>query len=298
MGVPTSGPYKMFDTGSVAEPLTTSIRGAQLHEALNPVSGDNAVTFTEAKNRATLSKFDPQYLGDNITELSQVIKASQFKGYPVSLDNIACFEASATEVNYPILNCMTWSIHKLDSLAEGDVRYGPGTPSDSIVTCTNSGSTIFGILNSTGSNTTFVGWSPTPSEDNIVSTDTAYGITMGDFDSHIYAIIRLSDSVAIDVCYYPIGTGQTTRCNSCSNETTVYLDRDYFFTSSLEDLIWYDNQDLTSFAPNGYYRTYRNLSTWWGSSMRIINHLNYLITGSDGDAHAHSVCDGDFIYCS
>tara|TARA_Y100000385_G_C13079864_1_gene633307 strand:+ start:480 stop:1376 length:897 start_codon:yes stop_codon:yes gene_type:complete len=298
MGVPTSGPYKMFDTGSAQEPLTTSIRGAQLHEALDPVSGDNAVTFKESKNRATLSKFDPRYLGDNITELSQVIKSSQFKGYPVPPEDIVCYDASATEVDYPILNCVTWAIHKLDPLAEGLVRYGSSTPAESIKACTNSGTTISGILHSTGSNTTFVGWSLSPSEDDIISTSLFYSVTMEDYDSYIFAIIRLSDSVAIDTCYYPVGTGQTTRCTSCNNTTTVYFDRDEYFTTALEDLTWYSNPDLSTFAPNGYYRTYITLGTWWGSSIKLINQLNYLITGSDGDAHAHSVCDGDFIYCS
>lgn len=299
MGVPTneSTPFKMFDTGSGASPVDTSIRGAQLHDADDAVSGNAGRTFVSSKNRASLNRFHPNHIGPNVESLNQVVSASQFRGYPVSQADITCYKAQFTEITWPILNCMTWTVHALDDLATGSITQGLGTPVQELTACTNSGSTIYGSI-STSSLTEFVGWSLTPDANNIESTGPSYGITMGDFDSQIYAIIRSSDAISIDVCYYAITDGQTYRCKSCENPRKVYFHRDTYLTSSLDDLIWYSDESLTTFASNGYYRPYRNNTTWWGATRKIINTTNYLITGSDGDAHAHSVCDGDFIYCT
>lgn len=297
MGVPTSGSFKMFDTGSSENAVDSSILGAQLYDALDIIPGNERGNFNSSKNNARLSRFHPSHLGPNIDSISQVVSASQFRGYPVKLQDISCFSSSFQEIDFPILNCITWQVYKLDNLATGSIQYSSAPTASSITSCTNNGNTLYGII-VTSSNTEFVGWSLTQDENNIESTNPIYGYTMGDDDYKIYAIIQSSNAIALDMCYYSTSTGQTDRCTYCSSTRKVYFDRDTYLTSSLDDLIWYNNQDLTTFAPNGYYRSYEERTTSFGFTRKYIDNINYLITGSDGDAHAHSVCEGDFIYCT
>jgi hypothetical protein len=57
MGVPYTGSYKMFDTGSNENPINTSIRGAQKHDAEDSVN--SSIRFTTNIENSQVPLFDP-----------------------------------------------------------------------------------------------------------------------------------------------------------------------------------------------------------------------------------------------
>ena len=83
MGVPTdeNTDFEIFGTSG-----NTTIAGA-INQAANYSVTNNMTTFTQLIAASSTSKFDSIYAGGVITNLNQVTKASQYRGYPASSSN-------------------------------------------------------------------------------------------------------------------------------------------------------------------------------------------------------------------
>ena len=79
MPVPTTGTFKMFDSEETSNPINSSIKGAQIHDASDPVTNVN--NFASLISSAQVSLFNPIYSG-TITSLSDISSSLQFRDYP------------------------------------------------------------------------------------------------------------------------------------------------------------------------------------------------------------------------
>ena len=84
MGVSTDENVEFEIFGPTDGSDTTTIQGAIDEGNNGAVDGDTQ--FTQLIAASTPSKFDPIYAGQVITNTNQVTKASQFRGYPLHLD--------------------------------------------------------------------------------------------------------------------------------------------------------------------------------------------------------------------
>jgi hypothetical protein len=300
MPVPYTGSYKMFDTGSTENPNSNSIRGAQRHNALDDVAGTKALKFTQAVSKAKLQRFDRRYCGPNINSLDQITSSLQWRGYPMDLNNLLCFKGAFTEILFPNQWSTTFILYELDDEASGSLQYDMAAPEpEQLTVYSNTGTTVY-VSVVTQSDTIFEGWSTSPSVLDIVSTGSTYGHTVEDYNFTIYALISTGDAVSQDFCYYSTLTGQNDRCatDSCTDIRTIFFSRDSLATSSLDEVIWYSNVSLTSYASNGYYKPINEVVGDRGQVINVIDGTNYLITGSSGNAHVHSTCANGYIYCT
>ena len=301
MGVPKEGSYKMFDTGSNANPITSSIKGAQKHKASDSVDGNTNFTHNVADSQIPL--FDPQFAGD-INSLSGITGSQQWRGYP---QEVSCYTCSFEEVGDPSIRNITFSASALDQQVSFNVTLG-GTISStngSVTKQVSSGNTITGFIsNVSNPSEQFMGWSFTPEgSTGIFSTSTTYTHTATD-DVTVYALARLSDAIGIDFCYYNT-SNMNTICSPCLITKTVYFDRDDFANNPLEDLIWYENPSLTVKSDEGYYRrkTTKTYNWFFGFTYTrtIIDDTIFFVSGSSyptpGAANVYDTC-GDFIYCN
>jgi hypothetical protein len=85
MPVPTSGPFKMFDPSLDVVPINTSLRGAQIHDASDTVTGVNS--FSNLISNAQVELFDPTYSG-TISSLEDVTGSLQFRNYPTTPSSV------------------------------------------------------------------------------------------------------------------------------------------------------------------------------------------------------------------
>ena len=287
MPVPTTGSFKMFDTGD-----SESIKGAQL--AKSPADNVSSVNnFEGLAAEAKPQLMHPSYF--TASAASDINRATNFRGYPIEVTDITCFKGVFTEILFPNQRTSTFTLHALDGFSTGSLSYSLAATSSEHVIHSNTGTTLSVSVN-TSSNTTFEGWSYNQSTDNIVSTSSTYSHTVGTQDFQIYAIIK-SDAIGFRACYYSLSTGETTRCGTCYFEREIFFHRATYLTSSLEDLIWYKTADLSTVADNGYYRIFDFITGSNGQILKRIDNVNYAITSS-GDAFPTSSCDGGFIYCS
>jgi hypothetical protein len=83
MGVPTdeNTDFKMFGSSD-----NTTIAGA-INQGAQASATNSLTTFTQLIAASSTSKFDSIYAGGVITNLNQVTKASQYRGYPASSSN-------------------------------------------------------------------------------------------------------------------------------------------------------------------------------------------------------------------
>ena len=84
MGVPTdeNTDFEMFGASD-----DTTIQGAVKAAGAN-VQINGANTFTQIISLSTPAKFEPIYAGQTITNLNQVTKASQYRGYPAGSSSV------------------------------------------------------------------------------------------------------------------------------------------------------------------------------------------------------------------
>jgi surface protein len=80
MGVPTSGNFSMF--GATDGSDTTTIQGAIDQGSNGSVDGDTQ--FSQLIAASDVNLFDPDYAGATITNLNQITKSDQYRGYPLS----------------------------------------------------------------------------------------------------------------------------------------------------------------------------------------------------------------------
>lgn len=300
MPVPTDGSYKMFDTGTEGNPNNTSIKGAQKHDADDPVDGNT--NFTHNVVDAQVPLFDPRYAGD-INSLSDISGSLQWRGYP---QEVSCYTCSFEEISNPNIRTLIISASALQDGVSFRVRSGSAySPfNGGIETSAERNSIISLSYSDIGSDETFVGWSLT--EDgtgNMLSNSSTYSHTVDD-EVTIYALARLSDAIGVDFCYYN-SSNMNTICSPCSTTKTVYFDRDLYETTPIEGLIWYGSPSLTTKSDEGYYRqkTTRTYNWIFGitSTTTIIDDTIFFVSGSTyptpGAANVYDTC-GDFIYCN
>lgn len=300
MPVPTSGPFKMFDPEDTANPINSSIRGAQIHDALDAVSGVNS--FNGKIERSKPALFDPYYAGQ-IESTSDISGSLQWRNYP---QEVSCYTCSFEEIDNPANRYITYSIVRTDPPTKVEIQFDGSTTSHStnpivngIIKVKTLGQTATSNVINITQETNFIGWSYTADgSTGILSTSTTYNHTVTD-DIEIFALMEFSDSIALDFCFQN-NASQTAICDSCGLNKTVYFDRDLAASNSLEDLIWYNNSSLTVFAQSGYYRkkTTTTWTPWFGMSLTrtIIDDTIYYVNGS-GEASVWNTC-GEFIYCT
>lgn len=301
MGVPTQGSYKMFDTGSEENLISSSIRGAQRYDALDNTIGNN--TFQKSIEDAQVPLFDPAFSGD-INSLSDISGSLQWRGYP---QEVSCYKCSFVEVGDPSIKNITLSASLLDPQVEFNVTLG-GTISSTngyVTKQVSSGTSIIAsVSNISNPPEQFVGFSFTPDgSTGITSSNTTYTHTVTD-DITIYALAKLSDGIGVDFCYYNT-SNLNTICGDCSTTKTVYFDRDDYATTPIEDLIWYENSSLTVKSDEGYYRrkTTRTYNWFFGITFTrtLVDDTIFFVSGSSyptpGAANVYDTC-GDFIYCN
>lgn len=302
MPVPTQGSYKMFDTGSVENPISSSIRGAQKYNALDDTVGNN--TFQKNLADAQVPLFDPAFSGD-INSLSDISGSLQWRGYP---QEVSCYTCSFEEVGDPSIRNITFSASALDPQVAFNVTLGGtiSTTNGSVTKQVSSGNTITGFISNVSTPTPeqFVGWSFTPDgSTGIFSTSTSYTHTATD-DVTVYALVKLSDGIGVNFCYYNT-SNLNTICGDCSTTKTVYFDRDDFATTPIEDLIWYEDASLSVKSDEGYYRQKRTETYNWFFGITytrtIVDDTIFFVSGSSyptpGEANVYDTC-GDFIYCN
>lgn len=83
MGVPTdeNTGFNIFGSSD-----STTIAGA-INQGYQASASNNKTTFTELIAISQVTKFDAIYAGQAITNLNQITKASQYRGYPASSSN-------------------------------------------------------------------------------------------------------------------------------------------------------------------------------------------------------------------
>lgn len=301
MPVPTQGSYKMFDTGSIANPISSSIKGAQKHDAEDSVDGNTNFSHNIADAQVPL--FDPAFSGD-INSLSDISGSLQWRGYP---QEVSCYSCSFVEVGDPSIRTITLSASLLDPQIEFNVTLA-GTISStngSVTKQVSSGTSVLSrVSNISNPPEQFVGFSFTPDgSTGIISSNTTYTHTVTD-DITIYALAKLSDGIGVDFCYYST-SNLNTICGDCSTTKTVYFDRDDYATTPIEDLIWYENSSLTVKSDEGYYRQKRTETFNWFFGITftrtIVDDTIFFVSGSsyptEGAANVYDTC-GDFIYCN
>tara|TARA_R110001632_G_C11319122_1_gene415419 strand:+ start:124 stop:1029 length:906 start_codon:yes stop_codon:yes gene_type:complete len=301
MPVPTTGPFKMFDPFDTAEPINSSIRGAQIHDV-----GDLATSVSSFNSKIERSKpalFDPRYAGQ-IESTSDISGSLQWRNYP---QEISCYNCSFEEIDNPANRNITYSIVRTSPPTKVEIRFDGSTTSHSTNPLVNSiikvktlGQTATSnVINISATETNFIGWSYTADgSTGIINTSTTHNHTVTD-DIEIFALMEFSDSIALDFCFHTNGS-QTSICDSCGSNKITYFDRDLAATNPLEDLIWYGNPSLTVLAQSGYYRkkTTTTSTSWFGMSFTrtIIDDTIYYVNGS-GEASVWNTC-GEFIYCT
>lgn len=77
MTVPTTGSFLMFGTGS-----NTTIAGAIIEGGANAGTVSSTLNFNALKALANINKFDPAFK-EGATTLSEIVKTTQFRGYPI-----------------------------------------------------------------------------------------------------------------------------------------------------------------------------------------------------------------------
>ena len=295
--VPSTGPFKMFDTGSTENPISTSIKGSQKYNAQDNVEGNTK--FSENIADAQIPLFDPLYAG-NVFKSSDITKSSQWRGYP---QEVSCYDCSFEEITDPSIKNITFACSVLDPQVSFNVVLSGTTSAinGAVTKQVSIGNTITGnISNVTNPPEQFIGWSFTPDgSTGILSTSTSYTHTVEE-DITIYALVCLSDAIGVDFCFKPPSTGKTEICNECGSTVTVYFDRSEYTTSPIEDLIWYSDVALSSYSNSGYYRKKNTItrSSWFGTRTRtVIDNTIYEVNGSNGVAIMWDNCNG-FISCT
>jgi hypothetical protein len=299
MGVPYEGSYKMFDTGSVENPITSSIKGAQKHNAGDSVDGNTNFSHNIADAQVPL--FDPLYAG-NVFSLSDVSGSLQWRGYPIEVE---CYTCSFEEIENPdnrtlIVSCsalypeVTFNVNGSGQTSATNGAISIATTRDSVVSLSATN------IDTATPTEQFIGWSY--SADGItgyLDTSTSYSHTVED-DVTIYAIATLSKAVSLEFCFKPPSTGKTEICNECGSTVKVYFKRDEYDTKPLEDLIWYSNSALSSYSNSGFYRKKTTItrSSWFGTRTKtVIDSTIYEVNGSNGIATIDDSCNG-FISCT
>ena len=78
MAVPTTGNFLMFGTGS-----NTTIAGAIIEGGANSETVASTLNFNALKALANINKFDAEFK-EGATTLEQIVKSTQFRGYPIA----------------------------------------------------------------------------------------------------------------------------------------------------------------------------------------------------------------------
>jgi len=130
MGVPTdeNTDFEIFGTSG-----NTTIAGA-INEGAGASATNGLTKFTQLIAVSSTSKFDSIYAGGVITNLNQVTKASQYRGYPASSSNnsssVSNFGTENLIGHYGATGnaTLSWKVNlQIDGYSDKDVIIGPSS---------------------------------------------------------------------------------------------------------------------------------------------------------------------------
>lgn len=258
-------------------------------------SSGNPTQFNTQITDSTSSKYDTFFSGDIRTQ-SDVSESLQWRNYPGEEQCIA--SASFEEIFYPGNNTssleVTLQVDKVHNSASGSVESGSLESVGFLILTGSENSSITASANA-GPNSTFVGWSNTPVFNvprifrlfrpiyNLIETSTTLKIDLEEEDQTYYAIFDF-DVIEKKYCY-TTSSNRNDICLECQEEKTIYFNKTNYENTGSEGITWYENNDLTVTASDGYYY----LS---GSDNPIVYNC------TTGSAEFELICEGDVIYCS
>ncbi len=256
---------------------------------------DDPTQFNTQITDSTSSKYDTFFSGDIKTK-SDVSESLQWRNYPGEEQCIA--SASFEEIFYPGNNTSSLEvklqIDKVHNSASGSVESGSFESVEFLILTGSKNSSITASVNA-GPNSTFIGWSNTPVFNvprifrlfrpiyNLIETSTTLKIDLEEEDQTYYAIFDF-DVIEKKYCY-TTSNNRNDICLECQEEKTIYFNKTNYQTTGSEGITWYENNDLTVTASDGYYY----LS---GSDNPIVYNC------TTGSAEFELICEGDVIYCS
>jgi hypothetical protein len=201
---------------------------------------------------------------------------------PTEVECISSF--TITEVNDPFNNTVTYEIYKVNSTATGYVTDGT-TNAQSLTKKVLIGSSII-ITGVSTNDTTFIGWSNIRGEGSLIQTNpTLTHVPVG--NTTYYAIIKKNNVITKDFCYYPSSDDLNDICLSCPTTRKIYFNSTDYQNSGFESITWYEDENLTVPADNGFYKE---------SDNNVVTPIIYQLTS--GTATKYGVCgSSEFIYC-
>ena len=201
---------------------------------------------------------------------------------PTQVECISSF--TITEVNDPFNNTVTYEIYKVNSTATGYVTDGTiNAQSLTKKVLINSSITITGVSTN---DTTFIGWSSIRGEGSLIQTNPILThVPVG--NTTYYAIIKKNNVITKDFCYYPSSDDLNDICLSCPTTRKIYFNSTDYQNSGFESITWYEDENLTVPADNGFYKD---------SDVNLVTPIIYELTS--GTATKYGVCGpSGFIYC-
>jgi hypothetical protein len=201
---------------------------------------------------------------------------------PTQVECVSSF--TITEVNDPFNTTVTYEIHKVNSTATGYVTDGTiNAQSLTKKVLIDSSITITGV---TTNDTTFIGWSSVRGEGNLIQTNPILShVPIG--NTTYYAIIKKNNVITKDFCYYPENSDLNDICLACLTTRKVYFNSTDYENSGFESITWYQDENLTIPADNGFYKE---------SESNVVTPIIYQLTS--GTATKYGLCGpAGFIYC-
>jgi hypothetical protein len=201
---------------------------------------DRAITPTEILQN--YNSFVTRYNGDN-TEIC-------LEPFLCSNDNCITL-VSAIQVCNPGDVTITYTVSPYNPLATGFIDDNVETFQTKTI-IVPIGTNLFVTANATNGSS-FIGWSTNQSIFNVLTSNPIL-VHIAEYDITYYAVIDKTGVVARSFCYFVSGSTIDDACLDCSETSTVYFDSDDYYTNSIENITWYNDEGLTQTVPNGLYK--------------------------------------------
>jgi hypothetical protein len=179
---------------------------------------------------------------------------------------------------------VNYEIFKISSNATGYVT--DGTTNGQTLRKTiaiNGSSTITGV---TTNDSLFLGWSNVKGEGNLIQTNPVLTHNPTNNTTY-YAIIKKNAPISKDFCYYPENSDLNDICLACLTTRKIYFNSTDYENSGFESITWYQDENLTIPADNGFYKD---------SEINVVTPIIYELT--TGTSTKYGLCGpAGFIYC-
>jgi hypothetical protein len=199
--------------------------------------------------------------------------------------NVECVSSfTITEVNNPFNNTVTYEVYKVNSTATGYVTDGTTSAQSLTKQVLINGSITISAI--TTNDTTFIGWSNVKGEGSLIQTNsTLTHVPIG--NTTYYAVIKKNNVITKDFCYYAPSSDLNDICLSCTSIRKVYFNPTDYQNSGFESITWYQDENLTILADNGFYKE---------SDSSVVTPIIYQLTS--GTSTKYGLCGpAGFIYC-